>query len=405
MEKKKVILITRRYPYGTAEAFLESEIQYLSREFDEIVVFPSEKFGEIRKVPENVLVNTTFSSAFKNMKERFFVSFYSKSLWKSIWKYRKEIKKLSDIILVYRYMSGFLLTKKYFSLMPELLNGNIVYTYWFNALTHALVSLKDKDDFTFSIVSRVHRYDLYEGLDSTQKFWPYRKEVLLNIDRLYSISDDGKFYLEKKYQVLNKIVVSKLGVFDNFRISTGSVDNCVSIISVSRIEPLKRVDLIFRLIYVFSLEKPDMNVRWTHFGDGSEMTFLKSNIDSMDKLQNLEINLMGSVKNEEVYRYYTENKIDVFINLSSSEGIPVSIMEAQSYGIPVLATNVGGSGEIVTHEVGCLVDVDDEINKLKEKLTVLIDRKLDREEIKKVWASRYDADKNYKDFVLSLKTL
>ena len=46
----------------------------------------------------------------------------------------------------------------------------------------------------------------------------------------------------------------------------------------------------------------------------------------------------------------------MFINLSSSEGIPVSIMEAQSFGIPVIATNVGGSGEIVVSETGVLVD-------------------------------------------------
>ena len=33
--------------------------------------------------------------------------------------------------------------------------------------------------------------------------------------------------------------------------------------------------------------------------------------------------------------------------MSETEGIPVSIMEAQSYGIPVIATNVGGTSEIV----------------------------------------------------------
>jgi len=46
----------------------------------------------------------------------------------------------------------------------------------------------------------------------------------------------------------------------------------------------------------------------------------------------------------DVLNYYASNPVDVFINTSSSEGLPVSIMEAMSFGIPVIATNVGGTG-------------------------------------------------------------
>jgi glycosyltransferase involved in cell wall biosynthesis len=37
------------------------------------------------------------------------------------------------------------------------------------------------------------------------------------------------------------------------------------------------------------------------------------------------------------------------------EGIPVALMEAMSYGIPVIATSTGGSGELVTGGTGLLV--------------------------------------------------
>lgn len=43
------------------------------------------------------------------------------------------------------------------------------------------------------------------------------------------------------------------------------------------------------------------------------------------------------------------------MNLSTSEGVPVSIMEVQSYGIPVIATNVGGTGEIIDKDNGILL--------------------------------------------------
>lgn len=45
--------------------------------------------------------------------------------------------------------------------------------------------------------------------------------------------------------------------------------------------------------------------------------------------------------------------------MSDSEGIPVSIMEAMSFGIPVIARNVGGMSEIVNEENGLLLENDD----------------------------------------------
>ena len=50
--------------------------------------------------------------------------------------------------------------------------------------------------------------------------------------------------------------------------------------------------------------------------------------------------------------------IDIFINVSSSEGLPVAIMEAISFDIPIIATNVGGTSEIVTPETGILIAPD-----------------------------------------------
>ena len=51
---------------------------------------------------------------------------------------------------------------------------------------------------------------------------------------------------------------------------------------------------------------------------------------------------------------------DIFILPSYNEGLPVSIIEAMSWGIPVISTKVGGIPELLEDEVsGCLIKPGD----------------------------------------------
>lgn len=53
------------------------------------------------------------------------------------------------------------------------------------------------------------------------------------------------------------------------------------------------------------------------------------------------------------------NKADVYILPSYNEGLPISILEAMSYGMPIISTPVGGIPEIVSEENGFLVQPGD----------------------------------------------
>ncbi len=69
------------------------------------------------------------------------------------------------------------------------------------------------------------------------------------------------------------------------------------------------------------------------------------------------------------------NKADIFVLTSKFEGLPLSICEAMSVGIPVLATNVGGVSEMVTNDHnGYLIPKEDHVF-LAEKLKTLIDNR------------------------------
>ena len=55
-----------------------------------------------------------------------------------------------------------------------------------------------------------------------------------------------------------------------------------------------------------------------------------------------------------------------------SEGIPVSIMEAQSFGTPVIATDTGGVKELVAPGTGFLLPVDFKPEDLAERIGLFL---------------------------------
>ena len=62
---------------------------------------------------------------------------------------------------------------------------------------------------------------------------------------------------------------------------------------------------------------------------------------------------------------------DIFVNPSYSEGLPTSVMEAASIGLPIIATDVGGTREIITTDkTGILVKARD-VGQLAEELCKL----------------------------------
>lgn len=399
MINRRVILFTRRFPYFKTEAFLESEIESLAKGFSEVIIIPSEIGEEIRPIPKSVKVDTGFSKIYQNKIYRSFMTVFSKFFWNTLWNYRNQITDKATLIHLFQFSSSVVSYNKFLKTYV-FKEDDLLYSYWFSGATKSLVDLKE--NLNVKVVARAHRYDIYEGLSTTPKFWPYRKEILKKIDCVYSISEDGKDYLENKYGIVNKIKVSKLGVFDRQVLAQDPILDEILIVSVSRVDPMKRVDLIAKCISRFATENLEKNVNWYHFGDGKILNDIKREILNTS---NLICHLNGAVPNREVYTFYSNSPVSLFINLSSSEGIPVSIMEAQSFGIPVVATNVGGSGEIVNDKTGKLLSSNPSEAEVVYAIHEVLERKIPRVEIKNIWNSNFNAEINYQNFIEDLKSI
>ena len=102
--------------------------------------------------------------------------------------------------------------------------------------------------------------------------------------------------------------------------------------------------------------------------------------------------------------------MDLFINVSEYEGIPVSIMEAISAGIPVIATDVGGTSEIIDEKFGKLIPKDFKVEYLAEIITKFHFKSFEeknemRNSARLFWNEKFNAEKNYNEFAKYLLEL
>jgi len=125
----------------------------------------------------------------------------------------------------------------------------------------------------------------------------------------------------------------------------------------------------------------------------------------------IEWTFKGQVSNEAIIRFYREQRPHLFINVSSTEGLPVSIMEAMAHSVPVIATDVGGTNEIVhDSQNGFLMSPGLTATQLADQIRAFA--KLDRARMKafreaayQTWANDFNAKINYQHFVEHLLQL
>lgn len=111
---------------------------------------------------------------------------------------------------------------------------------------------------------------------------------------------------------------------------------------------------IFDLLQVIreKREKYVGKIRFVIGGNG-DVEKLKSFIQSYNLFEIVEF--VGWISNIEKATWF--QKADVYILPSYNEGLPISILEAMSYGHPVISTDVGGISEIVqTNRNGFLIE-------------------------------------------------
>lgn len=396
---------------GRADSpFFLNELKSLTQKFDEVVIisYPISKREE-QKIRQAYKVD--YYTVGKKQISLNTIQEFRKWI-RNHWTKQEIINnaafsKKGILRLMYILMYGVFSVQTYEILLKEVEKSAsqvYLYSYWLSrpayAVAYFLSHNKKKVKKAFS---RAHRYDLYDWRNDVG-YLPFRKFIYDQLDSIYFISKDGMDYYKDWLDNFGgndgktNLLLSYLGTYNQNHWKKEIKEKSeIVVASCSAIISVKRLDLIIRTLeYV-----KDMKLRWIHIGTGE----LEEKIKKMavQKLPHLEVKFLGEVDNERILQIYKKEDVDYFINLSDSEGLPVSIMEALSLGIPVIGRDVGGVREIVNDRTGCLLRGGIDRRKIYSFLKLRVEQPEQYAAISKeaiyFWKQNFDGNKNYRDFI------
>ncbi|MCC8170411.1 MAG: glycosyltransferase [Parabacteroides sp.] len=412
---RTLIFFTASFPYRIAgeQPFISPELKSLSSHFDKVVLVPLAMDDAPFSLSEyeNVRVDMSLAVKLKDRKLFYKIARCGRALFsllflKAFWQDKGggiSNKVKITVGEIYRASEVKKWLSCYFDSLP-VDEVCILYTYWFDFATLGCAMFRDWR--IKNKVTRAHGFDVYDFRVKFRSAF-LRKYVLSEIGGVYVVSDKGKEYLWAKFpDYQSKIHRMYLGIH---ACSSGllPVDtDKLSIFSCSFMNPVKRNDLLASYIIALARAFPSRSIVWTHAGGGPLFDQVKNRIEQ-NPCTNLEVRFLGSVNNKTVLDFYSGQPVDVFVSLSESEGIPVSMMEAQAFGIPVVATGVGGIPEIVTeNETGFLLSPNPDVQEFINKMSFFfIKENASRMRVNSYmnWMTRFNAGKNHENFALSIQ--
>lgn len=413
-----LIILTDYFPFDVGEEFFEQELPHIEKTAEKIFFIPMRAVssGRItRRIPSHAEALLPIQPKITNK-------------WITLFRYLPQIlahhneylqtsrkRTFKHLAMDLRFFSNAI--DVYQRVRNQLKAANlaqfdsvVIYSYWF--YTGVVVANLIKQELLagkkVKLISRAHAYDVDED-DTPNKYIPGRDFLLAKVDEVYPISNYAARFLTERFpQYENKVKVKRLGVpmSNRQRPALGTPTNLVS---VSHMAAYKRVHLIADA--VAELEKLGYQVTWTHIGEFDKARFnaMQKYVD--EKGLRSRVTLTGHMSNQEVQDFLKTADAHIFVNSSSGEGVPVTIMEALSNGIPVVATRAGGTAEIVHHgENGRTLPIECTGKDLAEQIAAVIDSTAVAYEqlssrAREVWYEFSNAEKQYSDMANTISRL
>jgi glycosyltransferase involved in cell wall biosynthesis len=277
---------------------------------------------------------------------------------------------LQDHVVKLKNRSFFLRLKELNKLFKNC-NPNIVFT-WGNPETIYTLTVKLFHKFIFINGSIRH------GIRSHKLSHLFRT-ILLHLSKYVVANSYAGLkanYLSRGFVLYNgvdnKFYKLPSDIYEKHRVLLNTTEDTLVLISVANLVPYKDYFTVLKVLR--KLRNEGLDFHYLILGDGP----LREEIKNYIKNHGLEKNttIVGVV--EDVYVYLKVS--DIFIHSSKGEGCSNAILEAMTAGLPVIATDTGGTSEIVNPMFGRLFAYQDS----KQLYTYLKEFVFDRKKLHKL---------------------
>ena len=418
--KNSLLLLTNYFPYWKGEEYLEAELPHLVAAFDEVCVVPlmtTRDMTQTRTIPEGVrVVNPVaglsmvprVTQAARHLGSRRVDPVSMRGDLKDV--VRHPVHAAFDTYFESRSLGALdAVLEHEAELRPDEGSRLTVYSYWFYLTARVGVALRERwadRAESVRVVSRGHGYDVNVAA-SAVNYLPRREFLLKHVDALHPVSNTTAEYFRREYPRWGHKVSARYLGSPEHPYGHSAVQAPPHLVTVSTIRPLKRLDLVADAVRILREEFEDLT--WTHLGSGAGQHTRELREHVAAALPESTVTMTGHVDNAALHEWYRTSRPTVFVNASTSEGIPVSIMEAMSYGLPIVATDVGGTKELFTPEMfDGLLPAELDAETLAARVRDLITAPTEdyarwSEASRRTWASTWNADENFRDFAAMLR--
>ena len=194
------------------------------------------------------------------------------------------------------------------------------------------------------LVVTFHGSDIRRGISEGGAIY---RELWNQADCLIAISEYNREHLLRFGGDPKKIIYLPVGIdckrFNCRRSPARVGSNPVRLLSVARLVNEKGLEFSLHAVHGLKQQRPDISLQYDIIGEGYLRSTLQELIDELALSDS--VHLLGAKSQDEVIAALCSS--DILVTPSLAEALPVSLMEAQAIGLPVVATRVGSVDQIV----------------------------------------------------------
>lgn len=263
-----------------------------------------------------------------------------------------------------------------------------------------------------------HIFHSYFGKIKTNIYKKIERDLAKKTTKIIAISPIQKEELSKVHKIckpekievvplgfdLSKFYEDKIAKRKKFRKEWRIKENEVAIGIIGRLVPIKNHQFFIKVINQI-IRKCEIPIRFFIVGDGEE----KENIIKIIKGFKIEYSTTSHPATIQLTSWIKEIDevnagMDIICLCSLNEGTPVSLIEAQASGNPIVTTRTGGIENIVLENETALISERQDIQQFVDNLLILINSKLRREQFSKIGIKK-SQEFDYNILILNIKNI